>query len=84
MIAIREQLLQQCYYLFGILDNGKIGIIINVMKSGSLRTTSSIINWRENYEIYYFDGQATVIGTEAVRRLIREGKIVVIADDKTI
>ena len=63
-----------------MLDNGKIGIIVNVMKSGSLKTAVSIINWRENYEIYYFDGQATVIGTETVNRLIREGKIVVIKD----
>ena len=63
-----------------ILDNGKIGVIVNVMKSGSLQTASSIINWRENYEIYYFDGEATVIGTEAVNRLIKEGRIVVISD----
>ena len=63
-----------------ILDNGKIGIIVNVMKSGSLRTSVSIINWRENYEIYYFDGQATVMGTETLNRLIREGKITVIKD----
>ena len=66
-----------------ILDNGKIGIIVNVIKSGSLKTSASIINWRENYEIYYFDGHATVIGTETVNRLIKEGKIVVITDKET-
>ena len=64
------------------MDNGKIGVIVSVMKSGSLQTASSIINCREHCEIYYFDGHATVIGTEAVNRLIKEGKIIVIDSEE--
>ena len=63
-----------------ILDNGKIGIVVKVIKSGSLKTAVSLINWRNNYEIYYFDGVYTVMGTETVNRLINEGRIIVIDD----
>ena len=61
-----------------ILDNGKIGIVVKVIKSGSLNTRASLINWRNNYEIYYFDGVHAVMGTETVNRLINEGRIVVV------
>ena len=65
-----------------ILDNGKIGIVVKVIKSGSLQTPNPLINWRNNYEIYYFDGDHTVMGTETVNRLINEGRIKVMEDNE--
>ncbi len=62
------------------MDNGKIGVITRVIKSGSLKTDYSIINWRENYEIHYLDGIQAIMGTETVNRLIAEGKIMVVYD----
>jgi hypothetical protein len=39
-----------------LIDMGRIGIITKVIKSGSLQTNSSLINWRVNYEIIYSRG----------------------------
>ena len=66
-----------------IMDNGKLAVVVRVIKSGSLKTNCPVINWRNNYELYYLDGMHSVIGQTTVQRLIDEGRIVVINEDNT-
>ncbi len=54
-----------------LIDMGRIGIITKVIKSGSLQTNSSLINWRVNYEIIYSDGTVTVIGNDSLYRMMQ-------------
>ena len=58
-----------------IVDMGRIAIITKVIKSGSLETTSSLINWRLNYEVVYSDGTIAVIGHGSLWRLKNAGII---------
>jgi len=56
-------------------DMGKIGVIYRTIEMGTLKTPSSVINWRFNYEIYYFDGVITVMGHETLMRLVESGAV---------
>ena len=58
-----------------IRDMGRIGVITRVIQSGALDTESSVIKWRINYEIIYFNGSVTVIGLQAFNRLIISGMV---------
>ena len=58
-----------------ILDNGKVGVITKVITSGTLKTDNDIINWRNNYEIYYADGTVAILGESTLHRLIEKGDI---------
>ena len=64
-------------YKIGTLinDKGKIGVIYRVIEAGTLDTTSAIIDWRLNYEIYYLDGDITIMGHDTISRLINAGTI---------
>ena len=61
-----------------IKDMGKIGVITRVIQSGSLNVEHPIIKWRVNYEIYYDDGSFSIMGSETLKRLIRNGDIEII------
>jgi MOSC domain-containing protein YiiM len=61
-----------------ILDNGKVGVITKVITSGTLKTDNDIINWRNNYEIFYDDGTISVIGENTLLKLIRREEIKII------
>jgi len=61
-----------------IKDMGRIGVITKVIQSGALNTESSMIKWRVNYEIVYFNGSVTVIGMSALNRLIQSGMVVIL------
>lgn len=61
-----------------ILDNGKVGVITKVITSGTLKTDNDIINWRNNYEIFYDDGTISVIGESTLLKLIRREEIKII------
>jgi hypothetical protein len=65
------------YYDIGTLiwDMGKIGIICRLIETGKLNTTSAVVNWRFNYEIYYVDGSITIMGHDTLERLIQSGTI---------
>ena len=65
------------YYDVGTLiwDMGKIGIICRLIETGKLNTTSAVVNWRFNYEIYYVDGSITIMGHDTLERLIQSGTI---------
>jgi len=64
-----------------ISDNGKVGIIVKEIKSGTW-SEAPLFNWRTNYEIYFFStGDVTIIGEETVRRLMELGSFKIL-DDK--
>ncbi len=64
-----------------IKDMGKLGVIYRVIDSGTLDTALSVINWRTNYEIYYFDGVITIMGHLTLKRLL-ETKDIIVVDNK--
>lgn len=59
-----------------LYDNGKVGIITRVLKSGALQTEFSLIKWRVNYEIYYADGDVQIIGDKTFDTLVDRGIII--------
>ena len=68
-------------------DMGKLGIIYRKIESGDLDTSLSSLKWRLNYEIYYLDGDLTVIGEETLKRLIINKQIRIIdhePDEETL
>ena len=68
-------------------DMGKLGIIYRKIESGDLDTSLSSLKWRLNYEIYYLDGNLTVIGEETLKRLIVNKQIRIIdqePDEETL
>lgn len=58
-----------------IIDHNKIGIITKIITSGTLNTDCDLINWRNNYEVYYTDGSFSVIGEATLHRLIKKGEV---------
>ena len=64
-----------------IRDGNKIGIIYREIKSGTW-SDQPLFNWRTNYEIYYEDGSVCVMGSETLDRLIQNGKIELIEEEK--
>ena len=58
-----------------ILDNGKIGVVIRILTSGTLSTSHDFIKWRNNYEIFYSDGTFSVIGETTLHNLIEKGEV---------
>ena len=60
-----------------IEDNGKIGIVTNVIEQGKW-VDDGPFNLTKNYEINYSDGQTTVMNEYSMRRLIGNGTIVVL------
>ena len=71
------------YYEIGTLiwDMGKIGVICRLIETGKLNTTSAMVNWRFNYEIYYVDGSVTVMGHETLERLITRGAVYLLQEE---
>ena len=58
-----------------IEDMGKLGVISNVITSGTLNIDNDIIKWRNNYEIFYSDGTIAIIGETTLNRLIETGSV---------
>ena len=61
-----------------ILDHNKIGIITKIITSGTLNTDNDIIKWRNNYEVYYYDGTFSIIGEATLHKLIKRGEVKII------
>lgn len=61
-----------------IKDNGKIGIITNVIEQGKW-TEGGLFNLTKNYEITYSDDQITIMTEYSMRRLIDNGTILVLS-----
>ena len=60
-----------------ILDSGKLGIIINEIKSGTW-TEEPLFNWTTSYEIRYVDGQHCIMTSGSFERLLEKGKIILL------
>ena len=60
-----------------IKDNGKIGIITNVIEQGKW-TEGGLFTFTKNFEINYADGQTTVMNEYSMERLIGSKTIVVL------
>ena len=60
-----------------IEDNGKIGIITNVIEQGKW-TEGGLFTFTKNFEINYVDGQTTVMNEYSMERLIGNKTIVVL------
>ena len=74
------------YYDIGTLiwDMGKIGVVCRLIETGKLNTTSAVVNWRFNYEIYYVDGSITIMGHDTLERLVQSGTVYLLDDCYTI
>ena len=57
-----------------ILDEGKLGVITNEIKSGTW-SEEPLFNWTTSYEIKYVDGDVCIMTAESLKRLIKRGKI---------
>ena len=60
-----------------ILDDSKLGIITNEIKSGTW-TEEPLFNWTTSYEIKYADGDVCIMTEESLMRLIKRGKIIIL------
>ncbi len=60
-----------------IIDNGKVGIVINVYKIGSTSTgdEQSLIHWEESYHIFYSDGTFSYLTRSGFEILLSTGDI---------
>ena len=61
-----------------IEDMGKLGIITKIITSGTLKTDNELIKWRNNYEIFYYDGTIAILGEVTLHRLIAKGDVKVL------
>ena len=61
-----------------IKDNGKIGIITNVIEQGK-GTEGGLFSLSKNFEITYADNQVTVMTEYSMKRLIEARTIVVLS-----
>jgi len=57
-----------------IIDDGKLGIITNEIKSGTW-SEEPWFDWTTSYEIKYADGDICIMTETSLRRLIEKGKI---------
>lgn len=64
-----------------ILDNGKLGIITNEIKSGTW-SEDPWFNWTTSYEIKYFDGDCCIMTRNSFQRLVKSGKIKVLEGEE--
>lgn len=60
-----------------INDNGKIGVISNVIEMGELNPKIPIISWRANYEITYTDGTKLILSCYALEQMLNNKKITI-------
>ena len=60
-----------------IIDNGKVGIVINVYKIGSTSTGEehSLVHWEESYHIFYSDGTFSYLTRSGFEILLATGDI---------
>jgi|TARA_R110001606_G_scaffold369031_2_gene524946 hypothetical protein len=64
-----------------LLDNGKVGLIINEIKSGTW-SEEPLFNWTTSYEIKYANGEHCVMTSGSLNRMIISGKIKILEQEK--
>ena len=65
-----------------IMDNGKVGLVVNEIKSGTW-SEEPLFNWTTSYEIKYVDGECCVMTSGSFERLMKKGKIVLLEPSPT-
>jgi hypothetical protein len=63
-----------------ILDGGKLGIIVNEIKSGTW-SEEPLFNWTTSYEIKYSDGTTCIMTEVSFSRLVERGQIEILEDE---
>ena len=63
-----------------ILDGGKLGIVINEIKSGTW-SEEPLFNWTTSYEIKYSDGTTCIMTESSFFRLVDRGQIKILEDE---
>ena len=63
-----------------IQDQGKVGIIKNIVEPNSKLTGHKLVDMRRNYEIYYYDGHVGHLGCRSMIRLVSAGYIKILYD----
>lgn len=58
-----------------IQDQGKVGIIRNIIEPNTKLTGHKLVDMRRNYEIYYSDGHIGYLGCASLSRLVIGGYI---------
>ena len=75
-------MMKQCLVGKFILDNGKLGLIINEISQGTWND-DSYFNWHVSYEIFYFETSEHCIMTKpSFNRLVDMGKICFLEEKK--
>jgi hypothetical protein len=64
-----------------ILDDDKIGVITNEIKSGTW-SEEPMFNWTTSYEIKYTDGTLCIMTEVSLFRLIEKGRIKILSGDE--
>lgn len=64
-----------------ILDDNKLGVITNEIKSGTW-SEEPLFNWTTSYEIKYADGDVCIMTESSFKRLVTRGKIIILGEDK--
>lgn len=65
-----------------IMDNGKVGLIVNEIKSGTW-SEEPLFNWTTSYEIKYADGDYCIMTSGSFNRLLKKGRIVLLDSSPT-
>ena len=63
-----------------IQDQGKVGVIKNIVEPNTNVTGNKLLDLRKNYEIYYYDGHIGYLGCKSLVRLVSAGHIKVLYD----
>ena len=63
-----------------ILDNGKLGLIINEISYTVLSPEERSV-WNVSYEIKYFDGTSSLINKKSLHKLIAIGRVVLLGEE---
>lgn len=63
-----------------ILDNGKLGLIINEISYTVLSPEERSV-WNVSYEIKYFDGTSSLINKKSLHKLIDIGRVVLLGEE---
>jgi len=62
-----------------IRDNGKIGIVTSIMKNGVWKDDTPL-KFTKTFEIKYSDGIVAILTESSLFRLIKKGKIEIVAE----
>ena len=63
-----------------ILDNGKLGLVINEISYTVLSPDEKAV-WNVSYEIKYFDGSSSLIIKNSIDKLVELGRLKILGEN---